>query len=87
MTIRILIAAVAASFALVSTVPLQAAMPVSGASNAVENSDVIEVAKKKKRAKKSARKEAEESAEKGTVPSRYRSSVPKEYHQYIPFAK
>lgn len=88
MTIRLVVAATAVAFALVSTLPLQAAMPVPGAGNTVENSDVVEVAKKKKSAKKkSARKEAEESAEAGTVPSRYRSSVPKQYHQYIPFAK
>lgn len=88
MMIRLVVAATAVTFALVSIVPLQAAMPVPGAGNAVENSDAIEVAaKKKKGKKKSARQEAEESAEAGTVPSRYRSSVPKQYHQYIPFAK
>lgn len=88
MMIRLIVAVAAVTFALGSVVPLQAAMPVSGASNAVENSDVIEVAKKKKSVKKkSARREAEESAEAGTVPSLYRSSVPKQYHQYIPFAK
>lgn len=88
MTIRLVVAATAVAFALISVVPLQAAMPVPGNGNAVENADVIQVAKKKKSAKKkSARQEAEESAKAGTVPSRYRSSVPKEYHQYIPFAK
>jgi hypothetical protein len=84
--VRILVATTAIVFAFASVIPLQAAMPVSGSSVAVDNSDIIQVAKKK-RSKKSARQEADESAEKGTVPSRYRSSVPKQYHQYIPFAK
>lgn len=86
--IRLLVAATAIAFALTSVLPLQAAMPVSASAVAVDNSDVVQVAKKKNSArKKSARQEAEESAEAGTVPKRYRSSVPKQYHQYIPFAK
>ena len=92
---------VAATAAVLAFAPLsaEAAMPVSGVSQAVAPSNVILAqaapaqegtaapAAKKKQAKKSARQEAEESAQSGTVPKRYMNSVPKEYHHLIPFSK
>lgn len=48
----------------------------------------VDVAKKKKPAKKLTRQqEIDKSIDSGTVPARYRRSVPKEYQQYVPFDK
>jgi hypothetical protein len=100
---RIFLTVAATAAALAFGISAQAAMPVSGAPQAVATSDIIlaqappaaatetpaaaPAAGKKKQAKKSQRQEAEESAQSGTVPKRYMNSVPKEYHHLIPFSK
>ena len=76
---------VAAAVMTVASLPAGAAMPLAGASALADDGLVVQIAQKRKSAKK--KSELDRSIDQGTVPARYRSRVPREYQQYIPFEK
>jgi hypothetical protein len=88
-----LFVAAAAGTLAATSLPSQAAMPVTAPQAAADTAltlvqDQPAAQPKTSKSKKSKKQqEIDKSVESGTVPSRYRSQVPKEYHHLIPFAK
>ncbi len=80
------LAATAVAALVVGSLPADAAMPVSDATQLASGSDTV-LAQGGQKKKSKRQKEIDSSVDSGTVPKRYRGSVPKQYHHLIPFAK